>query len=186
MISDEINVQRMDKISSGSHFLLLAACIFATLLAAGCAKSSKNTDKASTNNAIAQPDASSVFPIGTIAANKDDYTGTIWLNILHKSDSTFPFNVDLATYKPGSKLNWYIHPGGQILLITQGTGYYQEKGKPVQTVHKGDVITCPPGVEHWHAAAPNSSFAYIAVTPTQKGTTIWLKPVSDQDYNSAK
>ena len=31
-----------------------------------------------------------------------------------------------------------------------------------------------------------SSFAYIAVTPTQKGKTIWLEPVSDKDYNSVK
>ena len=35
-------------------------------------------------------------------------------------------------------------------------------------------------------ATPNSGFAYLAVTPTQKGKTIWLEPVSDKDYNSAK
>ncbi|MBB5317262.1 quercetin dioxygenase-like cupin family protein [Edaphobacter lichenicola] len=51
---------------------------------------------------------------------------------------------------------------------------------------KGDVIKCLPGVEHWHSAAPKSTFAYIAVTPTQKGKTIWLEPVSDKDYNSVK
>src|SRR5699024_12094010 len=68
------------------------------------------------------------------------------------------------SYKAGSRLDWHIHPGGQILLITDGTGYYQEKGKPVQIVYKGDVIKCLPGVEHWHAAAPNSPFAYIAIS----------------------
>jgi hypothetical protein len=41
-------------------------------------------------------------------------------------------------------------------------------------------------VEHWHGASPKSGFAYIAVTPTQKGKTIWLEPVSDKDYNSLK
>jgi hypothetical protein len=39
-------------------------------------------------------------------------------------------------------------------------------------------------VEHWHGSSPDSSFAYLAVTPTQKGKTIWLEPVSDKDYNS--
>ncbi len=29
-------------------------------------------------------------------------------------------------------------------------------------------------------------FAYIAVTPTQKGKTIWLEPVSDNDYRGLK
>ena len=55
-----------------------------------------------------------------------------------------------------------------------------------RVVHKGDVIKCAAGVEHWHGATPTSTFAYIAVTPTQKGKTIWLEPVSDKDYNSAK
>jgi quercetin dioxygenase-like cupin family protein len=48
------------------------------------------------------------------------------------------------------------------------------------------VIKCAPGVEHWHGATPNDSFAYIAITPTAKGKTIWLEPVTDKDYNSAK
>ncbi|MGB8730846.1 MAG: cupin domain-containing protein, partial [Candidatus Sulfotelmatobacter sp.] len=85
-----------------------------------------------------------------------------------------------------TKLDWHIHPGSQVLLITEGTGYYQERGKPVRIVHKGDVIKCAPGVGHRHGASPGSSFAYIAVTPTQKGKTIWLEPVSDKDYNSVK
>ena len=38
----------------------------------------------------------------------------------------------------------------------------------------------------WHAAAPHSTFAYIAVTPTSRGKTIWLGPVSDHDYQSVK
>lgn len=128
----------------------------------------------------------SIFPKGEIATNTNDYTGTIWLNELSKPDSIFKFGIAQAAYAPGSRLNWHIHPGGQILLITEGTGYYQEKGKPVQIVHKGDVIKCLPGVEHWHGAAANSSFAYIAITPTDKGKTIWLQRVTDKEYNSIK
>jgi quercetin dioxygenase-like cupin family protein len=56
-----------------------------------------------------------------------------------------------------------MHPGGQILLIMEGTGYYQERGKPIQIVHKGDVIKCLPGVtalarcntERWHYLSGN-------------------------------
>jgi len=127
---------------------------------------------------------STLFPKGEIGKNTDNYTGTIWLNELSTPDSIFHFGIAQAVYAPGSKLNWHIHPGGQILLITEGTGYYQEKGKPVQIVHKGDVIKCAPGEEHWHAAAPNSSFAYVAVSPTDKGRTIWLQRVTDEEYNN--
>jgi len=128
----------------------------------------------------------SVFPKGEIGKNTNNYTGTIWLNELSKPDSIFKFGVAQAVYAPGSKLDWHIHPGGQILLITEGTGYYQEKGKPGQSVHKGDIIKCAPGVEHWHAAAPNSSFAYVAISPSEKGKTIWLQRVTDAEYNSVK
>lgn len=125
------------------------------------------------------------FPKGELS-NAKNHTGNIWLSELNVGDSTFDPSIAQAVYGPGAKLDWHIHPGGQVLLITEGTGYYQERGKPIRIVHKGDVIKCAPGVEHWHGAAPNSSFAYIAVTPTQKGKTIWLKPVTDEEYNSAK
>lgn len=125
------------------------------------------------------------FPKGELSSAKN-HTGKIWLNELNVGDSTFDPSIAVATYAAGAKLDWHIHPGGQVLLITEGAGYYQERGKPVRIVHKGDVIKCAPGVEHWHGALPNSSFAYIAVTPTHKGKTIWLEPVSDKDYRSLK
>ena len=121
-----------------------------------------------------------------LAANKDDYTGTIWLNELNQPDSNFTFSLAQAVYAPGSKLDWHIHPAGQYLLITEGTGYYQEKGKPGQIIHKGDVIKCLPGVAHWHGAAPDSSFAYIAVTPVTKGKTIWLRRDIDEEYQEVQ
>ena len=129
---------------------------------------------------------SSIFPKGEIGKNTDDYTGTIWLSELNQPDTNFNFSIAQATYAPGSKLNWHIHPAGQYLLITEGIGYYQEKGKPAQIVHKGDIIKCLPGVAHWHGAAPASSFAYVAVTPTTKGKTIWLQRVTDEEYKSVK
>ena len=136
------------------------------------------------NQAMAQE--TSVFPKGEIGANTDNYTGTIWLNELSKPDSNFNFGVSQAVSAPGSRLDWHVHPGGQILLITEGIGYYQEKGKPAQIVHKGDVIKCTPGVEHWHASTPNSEFAYVAISPSEKGKTKWLQKVTDQEYNSIK
>ena len=126
-----------------------------------------------------------IFPKGELSTAKN-HTGDIWLSELNVGDSTFDSSIAQAVYGPGAKLDWHSHPGGQVLLITEGTGYYQERGKPKRIVHKGDVIKCAPGVEHWHGATPESGFAYIAVTPTQKGKTVWLEPVSEKEYNGAK
>ncbi len=135
------------------------------------------------NRAEAQD--TSIFPKGEISTT-NNHTGTIWLSELNQPDSMFNFSLAQAVYAPNAKLDWHIHPAGQYLLITEGTGYYQEKGKPGQIVHKGDIIKCLPGVPHWHGAAPGSSFAYIAVTPTTKGKTIWLQRVTDEEYKSIK
>ena len=124
-----------------------------------------------------------IFPKGEISTT-DNHTGTIWLNELSKPDSVLNYSIAVATYAPGAKLDWHIHPAGQVLVITDGTGYYQERGKPKQILHKGDVIKCSPGIEHWHGASPESNFAYFAVTPAQKGKTIWLKRVTDEEYKN--
>jgi quercetin dioxygenase-like cupin family protein len=127
-----------------------------------------------------------IFPKGEIATI-NNHTGTVWLTELNKPDSVIDIAVANATFAAGAKLDWHIHPAGQILMITEGTGYYQEKGKPIQIVHKGDVIKCVPGITHWHGASPKSTFTYIAVsTNSAKNKTVWLQRVTDAEYNSAK
>jgi len=125
----------------------------------------------------------SIFPKGEKAANVH-HVGNVWLNELAHADSSFSYSTTLATFDAGARLDWHKHPGGQILMITEGTGYYQERGKPKQTVRKGDLIKCAPGIEHWHGATPESGVTYLATSPTQKGKTIWLKRVTDEEYNA--
>ena len=127
-----------------------------------------------------------IFPKGEKAANVH-HTGNVWLHELVKSDSILDCHISVATFDAGARLDWHIHPGGQILLITNGIGYYQEKGKPKQVVRKGDVIKCLPGVPHWHGASPDSGFAYLAInTNNDKGKTIWLQKVTDKEYTNIK
>ena len=133
---------------------------------------------------IAAQDAS-IFPKGEIST-ADNHTGTVWLKELSAPDSVLNYSIALATFAPGARLDWHMHPAGQTLLITEGAGYYQEKGKPIQVLHKGDVIKCMPGIAHWHGASPGSSFAYIGVTPAQKGKTMWLTRVTNEEYNAHK
>jgi len=60
----------------------------------------------------------------------DYFTGTAWLNILVPQDETGSYSIGNVLFEPGCRNNWHTHPAGQILLITDGKGYYQEKGKP--------------------------------------------------------
>ncbi len=133
------------------------------------------------NTTVAQD--TSIFPKGEKAPNVN-HVGNVWLNEISRPDSIFTYSIAVATFDPGARLNWHSHPGGQILLISQGVGFYQERGRAKQMVRKGDVIRCLPGIEHWHGATADNSFTYIATTPAQKGPTKWLQAVTDAEYNS--
>jgi 4-carboxymuconolactone decarboxylase len=124
-----------------------------------------------------------IFPKGEKGANVH-HVGTVYLTELNVADSVFNFSTAQAVFEAGARLDWHQHPGGQILLITDGVGFYQEKGKPKQTVRKGDIVKCQPGIEHWHGATYESGVTYIATSPAQRGKTIWLQRVTDQEYGS--
>jgi quercetin dioxygenase-like cupin family protein len=112
------------------------------------------------------------------------HVGNVWLTELNAPDSVFAYGTSVAIFDAGARLDWHTHPGGQILIITDGVGYYQEKGKPKQTVGRGQVVKCSPGIEHWHGATQESGVTYIATSPSQKGKTIWLQRVTDAEYGS--
>ena len=111
-------------------------------------------------------------------------TGNNTLVELNHADSIFNFSIAVAKFPPGKKLDWHYHPGGQILIITEGIGYYQERGKPKRIVRKGEVVKCLPGVEHWHGSSVESGVTYLATSPAQRGATVWLQKVTDEEYNS--
>jgi quercetin dioxygenase-like cupin family protein len=123
-----------------------------------------------------------LFPKKGEKAANVHHIGNVWLEEINIPDSVFTFGTSVAIFDPGARLDWHMHPGGQILIITEGIGYYQERGKVKQIVHRGEVVKCLPGVEHWHGAAPDRGVTYIATSPAQNGKTVWLERVKDEDY----
>lgn len=127
---------------------------------------------------------SNLFPKGEKITNAN-FTGTAYLQILIASDSLNPTSVGNVTFEPGARTKWHLHPGGQILLATDGVGYYQEKGQPKKILRKGDAIKCPPNIQHWHGASADTYFAQVAITNTQNGVPVWLEAVTDEEYTSS-
>ena len=125
-----------------------------------------------------------IFHKGDLAS-ADYFTGKAWVKMLVPNDPVLNTAVGNVVFEPGARNNWHTHPGGQILIVTHGTGYYQEVGKPIQLLQVGDVINIPPELKHWHGASPDSEFTHIAIsTNTQTGIVDWLEPVTDEQYNS--
>ena len=89
-------------------------------------------------------------------------------------------------FEAGARTYWHSHPGGQLLFVTGGTGYYQEKGEPARLLSPGNVVEIPPDVVHWHGAAPDSPFIHLGMsTHVHLGPALWVGPVTDKEYEDA-
>jgi 4-carboxymuconolactone decarboxylase len=111
--------------------------------------------------------------------------GAAWVQMLVANDTTFNTSVGHVTFEQGTRTAWHYHPGGQILLVTNGIGRYQEKGKSVRELRKGDVIKCEPSITHWHGASPDGELSHITIgTNPNRPPVIWLQPVTDAEYNN--
>jgi 4-carboxymuconolactone decarboxylase len=127
--------------------------------------------------------SSTVFPKGE-KISSNNFTGTAWLYNLFGQDTTYNVYAGSVTFEPGARTNWHYHPGGQILLVLAGEGYYQEKGKPKRKIQKGEVIQCPPNIAHWHGASPTSELTHMAIgTNPNRGPVVWLIQVTDNEYH---
>lgn len=147
---------------------------FLIILTAGCNMEEKTNE--TTRQSVA------VFPKGEILSS-NNFTGTVWLHMMGANDSTLHARFGNVTFEPKARTNWHSHPGGQILFITEGKGYYQAKGQPARLLRKGDYVEIPPNVMHWHGAGPDTEFAHIAISlNTDEGGAVWSGPVTDEEY----
>ena len=113
-----------------------------------------------------------------------NFIGTAWLKMLVPGGNEFNCPIGNVTFEPGCHNNWHKHPGGQILLVTGGRGWYQEEDEPARELHAGDVVMIPANIKHWHGAAKDSWFVHLSVeTNSQAGPAQWLEPVADEVYN---
>lgn len=124
-----------------------------------------------------------VFSKGEPNPYSQYFTGKSYLATLSSYDKTLKMPAANVTFEPCTRTNWHYHTGGQVLLVTNGEGRHQIRGKEIEILKPGDVVKVEPNVEHWHGAAPNSWFSHVALTPNpDKNKPVWLKPVTDEEY----
>lgn len=119
---------------------------------------------------------------GTKAPNTH-YIGEAWLNRLLSADEDLAYNITKATFKANSTLDWHKHSSPQVLIIVEGEGYYQERGKDPIRMKAGDVIKCNKETEHWHSSSKESDVTYLALYGGTQPTT-WTEVLSQEDYDS--
>lgn len=132
-------------------------------------------------------DKINIFGTGEFNKDYDEFfSGKSYLNPLTGLDESPVFLANVS-FEPSCRNNWHIHHaskgGGQILICTAGSGWYQEEGKDPVSLEPGKVIVIPPEVKHWHGAKSDSWFSHIAVEiPGENTSNEWLKALTDEEY----
>jgi quercetin dioxygenase-like cupin family protein len=152
----------------------LAACTCALLLALPAVAQNTGAPDMTIARAGSQPSAQGPARYFTGSARVDP------LFAPHPPTTTSGAYV---TFEPGARSAWHTHPAGQVLIVTAGAGRVQRWGGPVQEIRPGDVVWTPPGVKHWHGAAPSTSVTHIAIQDAVDGKNVeWMEKVSDEQY----
>lgn len=121
---------------------------------------------------------------GFKAAPSEYFTGKAFIQTLVAANTVTNCNVGNVAFEAGCRNNWHTHPSNQILIVKEGTCYYQEEGQPLQKIAAGGAINVLPGVRHWHGASPDAPMVHMAINiNTEKGVVNWMEPVTDEEYN---
>jgi quercetin dioxygenase-like cupin family protein len=119
----------------------------------------------------------------TKKASAEYFTGSVQVQELFPADDPSRTSGGKVTFEPGARSAWHTHPLGQILIVTDGTGWVQQWGGPIEEIRKGDVVRIPAGVKHWHGATPTTSMTHIALQEQLNGKAVeWMEKVSDEQY----
>lgn len=133
--------------------------------------------------------AQTITKSGELGGFKGDskvFSGDVKVSMMFKSESWREMIGALVEFDKNARSAWHTHTAGQTLIVTDGEIITKVPGQKATIAIKGDVISCPPDVRHFHGATDTSKGAHIAITQEKNGkNTEWLELVSEAEYQEA-
>ena len=119
----------------------------------------------------------------TVTGSADYFTGTATITGQFQREDPARVGGAIVHFEPGARTAWHTHPLGQTLIVTEGIGWTQVEGGPVQEFYAGDILWCPADHKHWHGATPHTAMTHIAIQESLNGSPVtWMEHVSEEDY----
>jgi quercetin dioxygenase-like cupin family protein len=84
-------------------------------------------------------------------------------------------------WEPGSRTYWHSHSNASILVVEEGRGRIQERGKRIVEVGPGQPVYMAASTEHWHGASPSAGATTLAVYPGGVALNL-LNEVTNDEY----
>ena len=86
-------------------------------------------------------------------------------------------------FPAGVRSVWHTHTWGQLLMIEEGIGLHQIRGRNIEEFHPGEPYWTPADIEHWHGAHPEVDALQLTI---YEGGVEWLAPVTDDQYHGIR
>jgi len=117
---------------------------------------------------------------GWVKVKNEHYTDTLFMLEMHKSTKASTHKIE---FPQGAHNDWHIHPDAtQTMFIVEGEGLYQEEGKPVQILRKGDFVISKANVKHWNGASRKSGCTVLTISEiSDKPHIEWCGKVDEAD-----
>jgi len=123
----------------------------------------------------------------TVAGPSDWFTGTVLIDAIAAPSARSRLSASNVHFTPGARTAWHTHPNGQTIWVTEGVGYAQRRGGPIEVIRPGDRVFFEPGEEHWHGASATRLMTHIAMLQVDEdgNNATWLEHVTDEEYGGA-
>ncbi len=73
------------------------------------------------------------------------FTGTVFLDAVAAPTDGSRITASSVHFMPGARTAWHTHPNGQTIYVTEGVGFAQSRGGPVEVIRPGDRVFFEPG-----------------------------------------
>lgn len=109
---------------------------------------------------------------GEVAAGSygGSFTGAVEIEMLEPAADDARPDIARVSFADGAATYWHSHPGGQTLLVLEGTGAVGTEADGELELEPGAVVIAPADERHWHGAAVGSSCRWLTIT---WGATSW-------------
>ncbi len=114
----------------------------------------------------------------------DEYfTGEVKVDMIFPANDVAHYSGAYVSFQPGARTAWHYHPAGQHMIIISGIGLTGTRDGKIVTMKAGDAVWCPPDIDHWHGATPDSAMTHLVITASLDGSNvIWKEKVTNEQY----
>lgn len=122
-------------------------------------------------------------PQDALKGSEEFFTGDVRVERLFPANATAHYSGAYVTFQPGARTAWHLHPAGQHMIVTAGVALTGTRDGTILRFTAGDTVWCPPGLEHWHGAAPDAPMTHLVITGVLDGeNVVWKEHVTDEQY----